>query len=309
VAQSLDKTVNIGIRINPDVDAKTHAKISTGKKENKFGIDIDDARATFARAAELPGLRPVSVAVHIGSQLTDLAPYRAAFKRVGELTRQLQADGIEITHLDLGGGLGIPYESENPPPPDDYAHMVADAIGGLGLPIMLEPGRMIVGNAGVLMARTLFVKQGHEKRFAVVDAAMNDLIRPALYDGHHSIRPVREPEADHARLAYDVVGPVCETGDTFAIGREIPRINDGDLVVFGSAGAYGAVMASTYNTRLLVPEVLVNGDQYAVIRPRQTYEALLGLDRMADWLEGSDRPISLHDNDVKPKKAAGVASG
>ncbi|MEQ8602278.1 MAG: diaminopimelate decarboxylase [Marivibrio sp.] len=306
VATSLGVTAQIAIRINPDVDAKTHAKISTGKKENKFGVDLIDAPDAFRRAAELPGLSPVSIAVHIGSQLTDLAPYRAAFERVAELTRALQAEGIDIAHLDLGGGLGIPYDAEAPPPPDAYARVVKETVGDLGLPIMLEPGRLIVGNAGVLLSRALFVKPGREKTFLILDAAMNDLIRPALYDGHHGIRPVKQPAAPAETIAYDVVGPVCESGDTFAVARALPKIEAGELVVFDSAGAYGAVMASTYNSRLLAPEVLVDGDRYAVVRPRQTYEELLGLDRMPDWLKPEAGALSSLSDDEPPRRAAGA---
>lgn len=306
VATSLGVTAEIAIRINPDVDAKTHAKISTGKKENKFGVDLVDAPDAFRRAADLPGIEPVSIAVHIGSQLTDLAPYRAAFERVAELTRSLQADGIAIAHLDLGGGLGIPYDAEDPPPPDAYARMVKETVGDLGLPIMLEPGRLIVGNAGVLLSRALFVKPGREKTFLILDAAMNDLIRPALYDGHHGIRPVKQPAEGAQTVAYDVVGPVCESGDTFAVARPLPRIEAGELVIFGSAGAYGAVMASTYNSRPLVPEVLVDGERYAVVRPRQTYEEMLGLDRVPDWLKDAREPISSTQDEGPPRKAAGA---
>lgn len=306
VASGMGAEMPIALRVNPDVDAKTHAKISTGKKENKFGIDIEDAPAIFARARDLPGLAPVSIAVHIGSQLTDLAPYRAAFGRVADLARALRADGFDIRHLDLGGGLGIPYDAEDPPPPDAYARMVAETVGDLDLPVMLEPGRMIVGNAGILLARALYIKQGREKRFAVLDAAMNDLIRPALYDGHHRIQRVREPEADAEPLAYDVVGPVCESGDTFATGRRIAPLAADDLVVFGSAGAYGAVMASTYNSRLLVPEVLVNGDRYAVVRARQTYDEMIGQDRLADWLRADAPEPSLTDTQETPRRAAGA---
>ena len=284
VATSLGVTAEIAIRINPDVDAKTHAKISTGKKENKFGVDLVDAPDAFRRAAELPGIEPVSIAVHIGSQLTDLAPYRAAFERVAELTRALQADGIAIAHLDLGGGLGIPYDAEDPPPPDAYARMVKETVGDLGLPIMLEPGRLIVGNAGVLLSRALFVKPGREKTFLILDAAMNDLIRPAMYDAWHDIVPVREPAPGSDRAVYDIVGPVCESGDTFAKAREMPELAAGDLVAFRSAGAYGAVMASEYNTRPLVPEVLVKGDHHAVIRARPTFDEMISRDTIPEWL-------------------------
>ncbi len=288
LASSMGKTARIAIRVNPDVDAKTHAKISTGKKENKFGIDIDRAEEIYARAAALPGIEPVSVAVHIGSQLTELEPYRATFVRVAELVRRLRELGHDIRHLDLGGGLGIPYtaaQSNSPPPaPDDYARVVADTLGDIGCKLAFEPGRMIVGNAGMLIAKTLIVKQGEARRFLVLDAAMNDLIRPALYEGHHEIKPVKEPNPKTPVQAHDVVGPVCETGDTFATERALPLINEGELVAFGSAGAYGAVMASTYNSRPLIPEVLVSDDQFSVVRPRQTYEMLLGMDRIADWL-------------------------
>lgn len=284
VATEMGKVAEIAIRINPDVDAGTHEKISTGKKENKFGIDIDQAEAIYALAASLPGIEPVTVAVHIGSQLTSLEPYRKAFERVADLVLRLRGQGHDIRRVDLGGGLGIPYDAETPPLPDLYAKMVADAIGHLNCPVMLEPGRMIVGNAGILMARTLVVKQGGSKKFLILDAAMNDLIRPALYSGHHALRPVVEAAKDATRQPVDIVGPVCESGDTFAKDRLMPPIAEGDLVAFSSAGAYGAVMSSTYNSRLLVPEVLVDGDQYAVIRPRQTYADMIGLDRIPDWL-------------------------
>jgi diaminopimelate decarboxylase len=284
VATAMGVTAEIAIRVNPDVDAKTHEKISTGKKENKFGIDIEHAEAIYALAGSLPGIRPVSVAVHIGSQLTDLEPYRLAFERVATLVERLRDLGHPISRVDLGGGLGIPYDDEAPPLPDAYAKMAAEAVGHLNLPVMLEPGRMIVGNAGILLSRVLVVKQGDTRRFVILDAAMNDLIRPALYNGHHALRPVMAPSADAAISPADIVGPVCESGDTFAKDRPLPPLAEGDLVAFGSAGAYGAVMASTYNSRLLVPEVLVDGDRYAVVRPRQTYEDLIGMDRMPDWL-------------------------
>lgn len=285
VASAMGVTADIAIRVNPDVDAKTHEKISTGKKENKFGIDIEHAEAIYALAGSLPGIKPVSVAVHIGSQLTDLEPYRLAFERVAALVERLRDLGHPISRIDLGGGLGIPYDDENPPLPDAYAKMAAEAVGHLNLPVMLEPGRMIVGNAGILLSRVLVVKQGEAKRFVILDAAMNDLIRPALYNGHHSLRPVAQSSVDAAVSPADIVGPVCESGDTFAKDRPLPTVAEGDLVAFGSAGAYGAVMASTYNSRLLVPEVLVDGDRYAVVRPRQTYEDLIGMDRMPDWLQ------------------------
>lgn len=287
VATRLGKVAQVAIRVNPDVDAKTHAKISTGKKENKFGIDLVFAGQVYSKAASLPGIKPVSIAMHIGSQLTDLEPFRAAFTRMAELVGTLKGQGIEIERLDLGGGLGVPYESAGGelPLPLDYAKVVHETLGHLNLPVMLEPGRLIVGNAGLLVSKVVLEKYGETRRFVILDAAMNDLIRPAMYDGYHEVIPVKQPTSDAPYTAADVVGPVCETGDTFARDRQLPPLNSGDLVAFGTAGAYGAVMASTYNTRLLVPEVLVNGDRYAVIRPRQTYEELLGLDRMADWLE------------------------
>jgi len=280
------KKAAIAIRVNPDVDAKTHAKISTGKSENKFGIPITRARAVYAQAAQLPGLRITGVDVHIGSQLTDLTPFRDAFTKVRELTLELRGDGHEITSLDLGGGLGIPYEQSNanPPLPVDYARMVAGIFGGLGCRLIFEPGRMIMGNAGVLVCRTIYVKQGESRRFAIVDAAMNDLIRPTLYDAYHEILPVREAAPQAPRGIYDVVGQVCETGDSFASNRELTELGENDLLAILSAGAYGAVQSGTYNTRLLAPEILVHGAEFAIIRPRQTYEQLLGLDRIPDWL-------------------------
>ena len=284
VADELGRDAEIAIRVNPDVDAKTHEKISTGRKENKFGIDIDKAEEIYALAASLPRITPVSVALHIGSQLTDLEPYRLAFRRMGDLVERLRANGHPIRRVDLGGGLGIPYDAETPPLPDAYAQMAVEEVKHLNCEIMLEPGRMIVGNAGILLSRALVVKQGDAKRFLILDSAMNDLIRPALYNGHHALRPVVEPAADAPYAPVDVVGPICESGDTFAKDRSLPPIEEGDLVAFSSAGAYGAVMASTYNSRLLVPEVLVDGDHYAVIRARQTYEEMLGLDSIPSWI-------------------------
>jgi len=283
IATAQGKQVNIALRVNPDVDANTHEKITTGRKENKFGIDIDAAPEIFAMAADLPGVRPVSVAVHIGSQLTDLAPFRAAFTRVAELARALQSQGIAIDHLDLGGGLGILYGEEDPPPPTDYATVVRETVGDLGCRLTFEPGRHLVGNAGVLVSRVLFVKDGSSQRFLIVDAAMNDLIRPAMYGAHHAIEPVREPAANATLMPCDVVGPVCESGDTFARSRPLPPMVTGDLMVFRSAGAYGSVMASTYNSRPLAAEVLVNGENWAVVRPRQTIDELIAQDRFADW--------------------------
>ncbi|SMH36591.1 diaminopimelate decarboxylase [Azospirillum lipoferum] len=284
VASSMGVVAPVAFRVNPDVDAKTHAKIATGKKENKFGIDYDHARAVYRRAASLPGIKAVGIAVHIGSQLTDLAPFRAAYERVAALLHQLREDGHDIQRLDLGGGLGITYRNEAPPDLADYAAMVRSITGNLGCRITLEPGRSLVGNAGVLVSRVIYVKQGLHRRFAIVDAAMNDLIRPSLYEAYHGIVPVAEPAADALSEPYDVVGPVCESGDTFAVQRPLPPLADEDLVAFLSAGAYGAAMSSTYNTRPLIPEVLVNGDRFAVIRPRPTVEEMLAAERVPDWL-------------------------
>jgi diaminopimelate decarboxylase len=286
VASSLGVVAPIAFRVNPDVDAKTHAKISTGKKENKFGIDYDHAREVYARAAKLPGIKPVSIAVHIGSQLTDLAPFRAAYERVAALLHVLREDGHDIQRLDLGGGLGITYKNEAPPDLADYAAMVRSITGNLGCRISLEPGRSLVGNAGILVSRVIYVKQGLHRRFVIVDAAMNDLIRPALYEAYHGIVPVAEPDPTATKEPFDVVGPVCESGDTFALQRLLPPMASEDLVAFLSAGAYGAVMSSTYNTRPLVPEALVNGDDFAVIRPRPTVEEMLAAERVPDWLKG-----------------------
>lgn len=288
LAAARGKTARIAIRVNPDVDARTHEKISTGKAENKFGIAIDRARALYARAAALPGIAPVSIAVHIGSQLTDLDPFAAAFARVADLARALIADGIALERLDLGGGLGVPYRPDDPDPPSPaaYAAMVARTVGPLGLGLMLEPGRLLVANAGLLLARVIYVKDGPTRRFLILDAAMNDLLRPALYDGYHDFLTVAEPAADAPRAPADIVGPVCESGDTFARGRLVAPVGEGDLVAFMSAGAYGSVMASTYNTRPRAAEVMVDGAAYSVIRPRQTYEDLMGADRLASWQDG-----------------------
>ena len=287
VATRLGKIAPITVRVNPDVDARTHAKIATGKSENKFGIPIADARATYARAAALPGIEVVGIDVHIGSQLTDLAPYEAAFEKVAELTRTLRADGHDIRRLDLGGGLGIPYVRANqaPPLPFDYGEVVRRTVGDLGCEIEIEPGRLIAGNAGLLLSEVVYVKQGADRDFLILDAAMNDLIRPAMYDAWHDIIPVREAAPGAEPHRYDVVGPVCESGDTFAKGRDLPTLAEGELVAFRSAGAYGAVMASEYNSRPLVPEVLVSGDRFAVIRARPSYEEMLARDSVPDWLD------------------------
>jgi diaminopimelate decarboxylase len=286
VALDLGMVAPITVRVNPDVDAKTHAKIATGKSENKFGIPIARAREVYAHAARLPGLRVVGIDVHIGSQLTDLEPFRLAYRKVAELTEVLRADGHRIERLDLGGGLGIPYERTNaaPPLPLDYGAMIREELGHLGCEIEIEPGRLIVGNAGVMVSQVIYVKQGEGRDFLIVDGAMNDLIRPAMYDAHHDIVPVVEPAPGVESHVYDVVGPVCETGDTFARQRALPAVNAGDLIAFRSAGAYGAVMASEYNTRPLIPEVLVKDDQFAVIRRRPTFDEMINRDTIPEWL-------------------------
>lgn len=276
----------VSLRINPDVDARTHAKISTGKAENKFGIPWQRARAVYARAAELPGIEVTGIDMHIGSQITELQPFDDAFALLAELVGTLRADGHTIEHVDLGGGLGIPYRVDNEPPPlpDAYARIVHKHVARLGLKVMFEPGRMIAGNAGILVSQVIYVKEGEAKNFLIVDAAMNDLIRPTLYEAFHDIRPVVQPPADAPRMKVDVVGQVCETGDYLGLDRDLPVLKAGDLIAVGTAGAYGAVQAGTYNTRLLVPEVLVDGGRFAVVRPRGTYEELIGLDRLPDWL-------------------------
>ncbi len=286
VAAEMGVSAPITIRVNPDVDAKTHAKISTGKSENKFGIPISKARAVYAEAAALPGIEIVGIDVHIGSQLTELAPFEAAYLKVAELTETLRADGHDIQRLDLGGGLGIPYERSNsaPPLPTEYGALIKKTVGHLGCEIEIEPGRLIAGNAGILLSRVIYVKEGEGRRFLILDAAMNDLIRPAMYDAWHDIVPVMEPDAAHERLDYDVVGPVCESGDTFAKGRPLPELQAGDLVAFRSAGAYGAVMSSEYNTRPLIPEILVKGDHHAVIRARPNFDEIISRDSIPEWL-------------------------
>lgn len=286
VATTLGTTVPIAVRVNPDVDAKTHAKIATGKSENKFGIPIARAREVYSMAARLPGLQVVGIDMHIGSQLTDLDPYRQAYAKMAELCHALRGDGHAIMRLDMGGGLGIPYRRDNtaPPLPLEYGQVIRDAVGDLGCEIEIEPGRNIVGNAGILLSEVVFLKHGEGRDFLILDAAMNDLIRPAMYDAHHDIVPVIRPEVGAPVAPVDVVGPVCETGDTFARGVDLPRLGAGDLVAFRSAGAYGAVMASEYNSRPLVPEVLVAGDRYAVIRPRPSIDEMLARDAIPPWL-------------------------
>jgi diaminopimelate decarboxylase len=286
VAVSLGLTAPIALRVNPDVDAKTHEKIATGKSENKFGIPISCAREIYAEAAALPGLDVVGIDVHIGSQLTDLAPFEAAYLKVADLTRQLRADGHDIRRLDLGGGLGIPYERSNtaPPLPIEYGDVIRRTVGDLGCEIEIEPGRLISGNAGVLVASVIWVKQGEGRDFLILDAAMNDLVRPSMYGAWHDIVPVAEPAPGVDQHPYDVVGPVCETGDTFARARPLPPLAEGDLVAFRSAGAYGAVMASEYNTRPLIPEVLVHQDHFAVIRARPSFDEILKRDTIPYWV-------------------------
>ena len=286
VATSLGVTAPITVRVNPDVDAKTHAKIATGKSENKFGIPISRARKVYAEAAKLPGLDVIGIDVHIGSQLTELEPFRLAYHKVADLTETLRADGHNIRRLDLGGGLGIPYtvSNEAPPLPMDYGAMIKETVGQLGCEVEIEPGRLVVGNAGILVSRVIYVKSGEGRDFLILDGAMNDLIRPAMYDAHHDIVPIVEPAPGNEMQPYDIVGPVCESGDTFAKNRMMPPLADGDLVAFRSAGAYGAVMASEYNTRPLVPEVLVNGHQFAVIRARPTFDEIINRDTIPIWL-------------------------
>jgi diaminopimelate decarboxylase len=278
----------IGLRVNPDVDAQTHAKITTGRKENKFGIEWTRAPDVLRLAHSLPGIELASAAIHIGSQLTELAPFRAAFVKLRELALSLKGDGITLPRLDLGGGLGVPYEAtrnEMPPLPAEYGALVKEVFGGLGCSLLLEPGRLLVGNAGTLISQVLFVKKGESRDFIVCDAAMNDLLRPAMYDAHHDIRSVTEPAQGCEFAPFDVVGPVCETGDTFARQRSLPPLAEGDLIAFATAGAYGATMSSTYNSRPLVPEVLVKGDQFAVVRARPTYEQMFSLESVPEWVE------------------------
>ena len=286
VAEGLGATARVAIRVNPDVDARTHAKIATGKSENKFGIPYLKAAALYAEARRLPGLEVSGIHMHIGSQITDLAPFRDAFRLMRDLALELRREGHAIHHLDIGGGLGVPYRGENevPPHPDEYAALVRETLGDLGARIYLEPGRMIVGNAGILVTRVLYAKAGAGKRFTIVDAAMNDLIRPTLYEAYHEVWPVSEARASGPTELQDIVGPVCETGDYLATERELPRFEADELLAVMTAGAYGAVMSSTYNTRPLVPEVLVNGGDYAVVRPRPSYDDLIGLDRLPPWL-------------------------
>ena len=286
VAQSLGVVAPITIRVNPDVDAKTHEKIATGRRQDKFGIPIARAREIYAQAAALPGLRVVGIDVHIGSQLTDLAPFEAAYLKVADLARQLRADGHDISRLDLGGGLGIPYAQNNdaPPLPSEYGALIKRTVGDLGCEVEIEPGRLISGNAGLLVSQVLYLKKGEDRDFLILDSAMNDLIRPAMYGAHHDIVPVIEAQPGVDRPLVDIVGPVCESGDTFAKERPMPPLAAGDLVAFRSAGAYASVMASEYNSRPLIPEVLVKEDQFAVIRERPTFDAMIERDIIPAWL-------------------------
>ncbi|MDW3225093.1 MAG: diaminopimelate decarboxylase [Paracoccaceae bacterium] len=285
-ARAMGETAPITIRVNPDVDAKTHAKIATGKSENKFGIPISRARDVYALAATMEGLDVIGIDVHIGSQLTELAPYELAYQKVAELTEQLRADGHVIRRLDLGGGLGIPYARDNqaPPLPSDYGALIKRTLGHLGCEIEIEPGRLIAGNAGIMVSEVIYVKSGEDRDFLIIDGAMNDLIRPAMYDAYHDIIPVQEPEPGIEQAKFDIVGPVCESGDTFAKQRVMPPVAAGALVAFRSAGAYGAVMSSEYNSRPLIPEVLVHKDQFAVIRRRPTFDEMINRDTIPEWL-------------------------
>lgn len=283
LASSMNKTANITFRVNPDVDAKTHAKISTGKSENKFGVPWTRVREICKEASELPGVKLVGLDLHIGSQITDLDPFEQAFSRITGLIETLREDGHDITRLDLGGGLGIPYEGDDfPPLPREYAEMVTRVVSHLGCQIIIEPGRFLVGNSGILVSKVVYVKKGEKRKFLIIDAAMNDLIRPSMYDAYHGIDPV--VKSDEESALFDIVGPVCESSDTFATNRLVTPMQGGDLLAIRSVGAYGAVMSSTYNTRKLIPEVLVKKDEFAVVRPRPSYEEIIGLDQLAPWL-------------------------
>jgi diaminopimelate decarboxylase len=286
IAAGKGRIANVSVRVNPDVDAKTHHKIATGKSENKFGIPLSRAREVYAHAAKLPGLKVTGVDMHIGSQITELSPFDNAFVLLSEFVRALRADGHIIEHVDLGGGLGIPYRDDNEPPPhpEAYAAMVKRATKDLGCTLIFEPGRLLVGNAGILVTRVIYLKRGEAKTFVIVDAAMNDLVRPTLYDAHHEIMPVREPPAGARRVVADVVGPVCESGDFLALGRSLPEPQPSDLLAVMTAGAYGAVQAGTYNSRALVPEVLVRDAQWALVRPRMEVDEIIALDRLPGWL-------------------------
>ncbi len=285
IASSMDKIAPIAVRINPDVDAQTHEKIATGKAENKFGIPLSRAREVYSKASQMPGINIVGIDLHIGSQLTDLKPFKKAYQKLADLTQVLRQDGHKIKRLDLGGGLGIPYEKNKsaPPLPVEYGKMVKEVLGHLDCEIEIEPGRLIVGNAGILVSSVLGVKIGDNRNFLILDAAMNDLIRPAMYDAYHDIIPVKQRSSPEA--VYDVVGPVCETGDTFAKKRTMPKLTESNLVAFRSAGAYGAVMSSEYNTRPLIPEVMVNKNEFSIIRKRPSYEEIIDRDIIPNWLK------------------------
>jgi diaminopimelate decarboxylase len=287
IAASKGRVASISVRVNPGIDARTHAKIATGRSENKFGIPISRAREVYAHAARLPGVKATGVDMHIGSQITELVPFDAAFALLADFVRSLRADGHAISHIDLGGGLGIPYREDDAPPPhpEDYAAIVKRATRDLACTLIFEPGRLLVGNAGILVTRVLYLKRGEAKTFVIVDAAMNDLIRPTLYEAHHEVMPVREPAPGTRRIVADVVGPVCESGDFLALGRSLPEPQPGDLLAVMSAGAYGAVQAGTYNSRPLVPEVLVREAEWALVRPRLTVDQLIALDRLPPWLQ------------------------
>ena len=294
IATQMGVVANVAIRVNPDVDAKTHKKITTGLSENKFGIAWEQAEAVFAHAETLDGIDVVGVAVHIGSQLTDLTPYRDAYTKVRGLVERLRANGTNVRVVDLGGGLGIPYDAENPPSPAEYGAMVKEVMGDINCRLGFEPGRMICGNAGVLVSRVVYLKEGIDRSFLILDAAMNNLVRPAMYDAHHAVVPIVEAAVGDNLAPVDIVGPICESGDTFAKARMMPKLEPGALVAFRSAGAYGAVMSSTYNGRDLIPEVLVNGDTYAVVADRFAIEDVLKREHIPDWL-----------NDALPKEALG----
>jgi diaminopimelate decarboxylase len=286
VAAAKGRPARIALRVNPDIDAKTHHKIATGKAENKFGVPFAEALPLYRLASELPGIEPSGVHMHIGSQITDLAPFRNAFALLKELVGNLRASGFVMRFVNLGGGLGIPYRHDEPEPPlpSEYAKLVRETVGDLGVRLLFEPGRMIAGNAGILVSRVLYVKRGADKTFTIIDAAMNDLMRPTLYEAHHEILPVLESLPGTEPLVTDVTGPVCETGDYLALARKLPELRPGDLIAVMTAGAYGAVLASEYNSRLLVPEVLVAGDRFAVTRPRPSYQDMLATERLPDWL-------------------------
>jgi diaminopimelate decarboxylase len=284
IAAGKGRVANISVRVNPDVDAKTHRKIATGKSENKFGIPLSRAREVYALAAKLPGLKVIGVDMHIGSQITDLAPFDSAFALLSEFVRELRADGHAIEHIDLGGGLGIPYHHDDEPPhPEAYAAMVKRATNGLGCTLIFEPGRLLVGNAGILLTRVIYLKRGDAKTFVIVDAAMNDLVRPTLYEAHHEIVPVQEVAVGSRRIVADVVGPICESGDFLALGRPLVEPQPGDLLAVMTSGAYGAVQAGTYNSRPLVPEVLVRDTEWSLVRPRMEVDEIIALDRLAGW--------------------------